>query len=256
MKPPSKHLRKQLSELLLFELEGDAPTDELGDQSGRPRCLRRPAQLVRPGLMETCLLRAKNALLCRWQALRPLVHAQHDLRAFSTGIARWLVAVHDIDSQDKSSVQLAENALIRLVMLQEDGPLLYCTNFTRLYSGYLTKQWAAISREAQHQIHEHAHWLLTGSNDGLVRPLLPRIEFRRVGFGCYEDYFRCMPREEYQQFLRGCQILAEQGSEALGILLRLQFGQDARELPIDNGFEAGLPITDKSRNSTATIENL
>lgn len=221
MKPPGKHLLKHLHAFPVFADLDHAPVEVLGGSDGDPACPRQPVKLAMPpSWLEKCLLIARTSMIRRWHRLHPLAHARHDLHAFSLGMAQWLIAVHDLDTQNKHSVQAADNALIALVMRIEDGPLAYCADFNSLYACHLGHQWKKLGTAAQQRICLHAGWLLAGSEDGLIPSLTPRIEHRRVGFGWYEDYFRHMSRAQYAQFLRGCQILADHGPAALQMLMQ------------------------------------
>lgn len=170
------------------------------------------------GWLERGKVAAKAALLQRWHHLRPLLHAQYDLRAFRAGMLRWLRAVHDLDLMDKDSVLAAESAIIALVMRAEDGPLVYCADFAALHAGHLGRYWSGLDAAVRSRIVLHAQYLLTGREDSPMRTLPTRIMFRSTAFGLHSDYLKHMSKTDYEQVLRNCRILADQGAAAMKAL--------------------------------------
>lgn len=209
MKLRGRHIPGTLQQAMLFSDQGHSPL-------GLPAAtLKRPASRLEK---EWRQLRSK--IKETWHHLRPREHVRHDLQAFSLAVARWLRALIDLQAHDTQSVQAAENALIALVMLYADGPLAHGADLQQLYACHVDHQWKRLDHAASEAARQHASWLLHGSEDGLVRSLLPRIEHRRLGFGWYEDYFRHMSASDYASHLRGCQILADRGPALIQRLLQ------------------------------------
>lgn len=203
---------KRIQQIPLEQDFGHAPIAELGGRDGIVLApFIEPWQEVAANWQEWLYLWAKRQW--RKRCFRPQSECQAELVAFSAALSRWLVQLCALDSSDKRNIIAIENDFVALKIRVEQGILGQRAEFSTLFRCFARQHMACLSVPALQRIAECAHWLLAGKDDGIMRSLVWRNEFRRKGFGLYEDLFRHMPADQFARFMLEHQVLDETAPE-------------------------------------------